>query len=286
MTNKKSSLLLGAHMSIEGGMEKALERGESIGCTVIQLFTKSNRQWRSKSISKDQAHLFKQTQKKLGIKEVVAHASYLINLASTNKEVVEKSRIALIDELERCELLGIPTLVLHPGSAGINSADAAIKQVADHLNQAIKYAQSSTTIALENMAGQGSALCSTFEQLAQIKGLATQKNRIGFCFDTCHAFVAGYNLADKKEYDNVWHEFEKHIPLSDLKVIHVNDSKKGLGSHVDRHEDIGKGTIGLTFFELLMNDEQFVTIPKILETPKDSPEEDARNMAILIGLIK
>lgn len=286
MTNKKSSLLLGAHMLIGDGLPMALEHGKSIGCTVIQLFTKSTRQWHSRPISAQEGKLFRETQEKCGIKTVVAHASYLINLASSSKEIVAKGRAGLVEELERCELLGIPTLVLHPGSAGTKSIDDAIKQVAHEIDAALAKAQSNTIIALENMAGQGSVICSKFEQLAQIKKLVSHKKRLGFAFDTCHAFVAGYNLTDKKGYESVWDEFEKHISLSDLKAIHVNDSKKPFGSRVDRHEDIGKGLIGIDFFKLLMNDKRFEKIPKILETPKESLDEDARNLKTLINLIR
>lgn len=270
----RKKLLIGAHMSIAGGYEQALIKGASIGCTAIQLFTKSNRQWYAKPITKENAHHFKKMQKETGILCVVAHASYLINLGSIHKATEEKSIKALIDELERCESLGISFLVLHPGSLGTLSKEEGARQISNNLDKALADAQSTTMILLENMAGQGSAFGSSFQELASIYQQAAHKKRLGFCFDTCHAFAAGYDISSEKTYEHVWKEFDAILGLKYLKVIHMNDSKKPLASHLDRHEDIGKGCIGLHGFDLLMNDHRFVSVPKILETPKGKGSKD------------
>ncbi len=283
--NSKKTLLLGAHMSVAGGYDQALIRGESIGCTTIQIFTKSNRQWYAKPIHIDDAILFKKTLEQSNIKSVIAHASYLINVGSAQKATEEKAIKALIDELERCELLGIKSLVLHPGSCGTLTKEEGIKQISANLNKALEQTTSSTMILLENMAGQGSAIGSTFEELALIRANIHHKKRIGFCFDTCHAFAAGYDLSTQESYQNVWKAFDATIGLEHLKAIHLNDSKQKLGSHLDRHEDIGKGHIGLLGFECLINDPALIDIPKILETPKETLEDDYKNLQILKKLL-
>ncbi len=283
--NKKKTLLLGAHMSVSGGYEQALIRGESIGCTTIQIFTKSNRQWHAKPIEEHDALAFKEALRQSSIKSVIAHASYLINLGSSQKATEEKSVIALIDELERCELLGIKALVLHPGSTGTFTKEEGIKQIGNNLNKALEQTTSSTMILLENMAGQGSAVGSTFEELGLIRHNTHHKKRIGFCFDTCHVFAAGYDISSPDSYNAVWDSFDALIGLEHLKAMHINDSKQKLCSHKDRHEHIGKGHIGLKGFEYLMNDPRLIDIPKILETPKETLEDDLKNLQVLKGLI-
>ncbi|MFZ5953805.1 MAG: deoxyribonuclease IV [Candidatus Dependentiae bacterium] len=285
MKHKKHSLLLGAHMSIAGGFDLSIARGQSIDCTAIQIFTKSNRQWQAKPISTEQADLFKKALKNSSISFIAAHASYLINLGASNKEMQHKSIQALAIELQRCDQLGIPYLVLHPGSRLENSQETALKQIAQFIDDIYETTNAHCSILLENMAGQGSAVCSTFEQLAELKNLISHKRKIGFCFDTCHAFAAGYDLRSEKEYTDVWEKFDKHLGLEHLKMIHLNDSKKELGSKVDRHEDIGKGKMGIESFKLFMNDKRLFDIPKILETPRDTLEDYARNMHILKQLL-
>jgi len=286
MVNQKT-LLFGAHMSIAGGLEKSLERGESIGCTAIQIFLKSNRQWASKPLTDHEAELFRNALSQSSVKSVIAHATYLVNLGATDAALSKKSIISLAQELDRCHELTIPYLVLHPGSAVGKAESDTLKQIANNLNEIFSIHKGSTKILLENMAGQGTALCAKFEQLAQLYELSSFKERLGFCLDTCHAFAAGYNFTDQESYANFWKEFDAVVGLEKLKAIHVNDSKKDLGSRVDRHEDIGKGKIGLKAFELLFNDERFFDIPKVLETPKDGDHlaDDARNMATIISLI-
>lgn len=281
MKIKKHQLLLGAHMSTAGGYEKAIERGESIGCTTIQIFTKSNRQWKAKPITDQEAATFKSTLKNSSIRSVVVHAAYLINLASTDKRVFEQSIHALIQELERCQILGIPHLILHPGSFGSGAFQDGAQQVAQGLDSALEHTQSNTMILLENMAGQGSSVGATFEQLALIRSMTASKKRIAFAFDTCHAFAAGYNFTTNETYETMWKDFDKILGLENLKAIHINDSKKECGSKVDRHEDVGEGKIGLEGFQLLFNDERFFDIPKILETPRAELEDYARNMKVI-----
>lgn len=285
MKTTKQPLLLGAHISVSGGFDQAISRAESIGCTAMQIFTKSNRQWKSAPISNEQAELFIQTQNASTIKVVVAHAAYLINIGSSNPEVRQKSVAALIDELERCAQLTIPFLVLHPGSRGTFSAEEFLAVFKEQLDFVLSQAKSNTTILLETMAGQGSVMGHTFEQIGYMLRSSNYPDRLGVCADTCHMFAAGYNLSTD-EYEKTWQLFDAHIGLDKLKALHINDSKKELGSKVDRHEDIGKGKIGIDAFGLLFNDPRFFTTPKLLETPKESLEDDLRNMQTLIGLIK
>lgn len=290
VTKKKSRLLLGAHMSIAGGFEKAIERGTSIGCTTIQVFTKSNRQWHAKPITEEQAEAFRAAVKGSDIHPIVAHATYLINIGSSDKALEKKSIKAVIDELERCNMLGIPYLVLHPGSRLKSSEEECLERIAKNLDAIFEADAGNTKILLETMAGQGSSMCHTFEQIATIRKHSVHKQRIGVCLDTCHAFAAGYDFTTPHGYKAMWDEFDSAIGLNHLYAIHINDSMKGLGSHVDRHEDIGKGKIGLEAFEMLFNDPRFFDVPKILETPENKQEKDilkdyARNMHTIKRLL-
>lgn len=286
MTKERKKVLLGAHMSIEGGIHEALTRGASIGCTTLQIFTKSNRQWTAKSLTKEEAALFKKTQKDLGIAPVVAHASYLLNMASAKTDIHTKSINALTKELDRCELLGIPYLVLHPGSRLNTPLDEALERVALGIDTALRNSQSDVMVLLETMAGQGTTVGSTFNELGTILKKVSHKSRVGVCLDTCHVFAAGYDFNTKETYQKLWKEFDQEIGLEKLRTVHINDSKKALGSHVDRHADIGTGEIGLEGFRLLMNDKRFSLVPKILETPKAQPSDDKRNMGKLLSLIE
>lgn len=286
MDNKQPMLMLGAHISVSGGLDQAFSRGESIGCTTMQIFTKSNRQWACKPLTQKEIAAFKKTWQDSFIQDVVVHAAYLINIASANPEVIEKSTNALIQELSRCEQLGIPYLVLHPGSNKKSSKEESLTQIAQQLDKAIESVPGNAMILLETMAGQGSNLCSQFEEIAAVHKALRNKNRVGVCFDTCHAFAAGYDIQTKQAYENVWQLFDQTIGLELLKVIHVNDSKKELGSRVDRHEHIGEGKIGDESFSLLFNDQRFFSIPKILETPKDDLAEDLKNMQKIVSLLR
>ncbi len=281
----KKNALLGAHMSISGGFENAIIDGESIGCTAIQIFTKSNRQWHAKKITEEQALAFREYLSKSTIKMVAAHASYLINIGSQNSDLAKKSIDALVDELDRCQTLGIPYLIFHPGSYINGDPDTCLKQIAENIDTIFSKTDSKTELLLETMAGQGTSVGHTFEQIATIIKLSHHKKRIGVCIDTCHVFSAGYDFRTKKEYNAMWKLFDSVIGLEKLKAIHINDSKTDLGSHVDRHADIGKGKIGLEAFTLLVNDKRFCKIPKLLETPKLTLNDHKKNLDILKQLI-
>lgn len=285
MAQNQRSLLLGAHMSIEGGFDQAIKRGESIECTTIQIFTKSNRQWHAPTITDEQAQSFKQAHQNSSIGPLVAHGTYLINIGSADKELSSKSTHAVITELERCHKLGIHYLVLHPGSSVNSTQEECLERISDNLNYIFSKSTSNTMLLLENMAGQGSVVCYTFEQLKTIYDRLKFKSRVGYCFDTCHAFAAGYDFTTSASYETMWQKFDAILGIKNLKVIHINDSKKELGSRVDRHEEIGKGQLGLEAFSLLFNDERFFDIPKILETPNDDLADYAHNMAIIRRLV-
>jgi len=284
--DKKYTLLLGGHMSIAGGMHKAILRGEEINCTAIQVFTKSNRQWGGKVLTDQDAKLFKDTWKKSScVQSIVGHATYLINVGSPKKEVYKKSVIALQDEVRRCTMLGIPYLVLHPGSHLGSGEDVCLKQIAEALDQVLEKHSGAFKILLETMAGQGTGVCHRFEQIAAIFDHMTHKRRLGVCFDTCHVFAAGYDFRTKIGYEDVMEAFDRIIGLHRLKVMHINDSMKDLGSRVDRHADIGKGKIGSDGFKCIFNDERFFDIPKILETPEGTLENYAKNMKVIKRLL-
>lgn len=286
MKDSKPILLLGAHMSVAGGYANSIVAAESIGCTTFQIFTKSNRQWAAKVIQPFEARAFTEALKHSAlIKSVVAHAAYLANLASPDPAVFERSIKAISDELHRCDLLNIPLLIVHPGSSLAGSKEEGVKRVAQGLNHILESYEGRATIALETMAGQGSVVGSTFEELAAIRKSVTHKNKISVCFDTCHVLSAGYSFTTSTEYNSLWKTFDTIIGLEHLSVFHINDSKRECGSHIDRHEDIGKGKVGIEGFRLLMNDERFIAIPKILETPKESLSDDSRNMLTLTNLL-
>lgn len=285
MSHEKQSLLFGAHMSIAGGLELAYQAGESIDCTAIQIFSKSNRQWAAKHLDSGAIAAFKNAQKNSTIQSTMVHASYLINIGAPDHATHSKSVSALLIELDRCEKLNIPYLVLHPGSHGKTDEKICLNKISDTLNTVFETSISTTTILLENMAGQGSSVCYLFEQLGYIISQSDFKRRLGVCFDTCHAFAAGYDFRTQDTYEQMWKAFDAHIGIHKLKAMHINDSKKSLGSRVDRHEDIGKGNLGLEAFALLFNDARFFSIPKILETPRATLADYARNMDTIKKLI-
>ena len=256
--------LLGAHMSISNGLDNAIIAGQSIGCTAIQIFLHSNRQWHMKDLTQEKIISFIQAKKASTIQAVVVHASYLLNLGSPHAEIRKKSIITLIKELEQCSQLEISALIMHPGSSVNTTLESCVKYIAEGINIALENVQGPTKLLLENTAGQGDALGSTFEELASIKSAIHKKNHIGFCFDTCHAFAAGYDLRTPESYKETFKQFDTILGLKHLYAFHMNDSKKPLGSHIDRHEDIGKGEIGPRGFELILNDARFTHIPKIL----------------------
>jgi len=279
---------LGAHMSIAGGVYNAPLHGERATCDVIQIFTKNNNQWQAKVLTDDEVARFFEEQKKTGVKVVCAHDSYLINLASPDETIFAKSFEAFKIELERCDLLKIPNLVMHPGSHVGSGEEAGIRKIAEAFNRIFEQLpDNQTTVCLETTAGQGTNLGYTFEQLAAIIDRVEDKERMGICLDTCHVFAAGYPMQEKRDFKAMVRDFNKILGLKRLQIIHMNDSKKPLGSKVDRHEHIGKGELGLEPFRHLLNDRRFNRVPKILETPK-GPElkEDIENLKVLRSLIE
>ncbi len=282
------SPLLGAHMSIAGGVEFAPIQGGKVGCEIIQLFTKNSNQWDSKPLTETQISLFKENMQKNKIQLAFAHDSYLINLASPDEVLHKKSLNAFIHELQRAEQLGLMALVFHPGSHVGKGEEYALQRIADSVNLAHQQTlEFKVLTCFENAAGQGSNVGHRFEHLAKLIELVEDKKRIGVCFDTQHAFAAGYDLRSEESYAKVWKEFDQIIGIEWLKCFHLNDSKKELGSRVDRHEHIGKGAIGLTAFRCLVNDPRFRDLPMSLETPKEADlKEDVENLATLRGLMK
>ncbi|MFA6527432.1 MAG: deoxyribonuclease IV [Candidatus Babeliales bacterium] len=280
--SSKKELLIGAHVSIAGGVHNAFQRALSIGASTFQIFTASSRSWNEKPLSIEECALFDQARKDSGIDVVVSHASYLINIASSVPKIFHPSQKALKDELVRCQQLGIQYLVLHPGAHTGSGVDVGIENVARALDTVLEAVPGKTMIVLESMAGQGTTLGGTFEELKAIRAACTHKKRIGFCLDTCHMYSAGYDIASDGGYEKVVKECDSLIGLEHVKVIHVNDSKTKLASHVDRHEALGKGTIPLAMFDLLVNDRRFNDVPKILETPTDlAMELYAKEIAML-----
>ena len=280
-------LLLGSHMSISGGMYKAFERAASVGCATMQVFTKNNNRWAGKPYSEADVQRYAAAAASAGVAPVIAHAAYLINLCAVNPTTLQKSRAALRDELTRCEMLGILGLVVHPGSH-VGAGDAAgIARITESINLTHEATSGFRTFTiLETTAGQGTALGCRFEQIRGIIDLVEDRDRMRVCFDTCHVFAAGYNIATEEGWESTMAEFDHVIGLPRLAAIHVNDSMRGLGSHVDRHDHIGKGKIGLIGFRMLMNDPRLADVPKILETEKSEDlHEDVENMSVLRSLV-
>ena len=275
--------LIGAHESIAGGIHKAFERAESVGCRVLQVFTKNSNQWYAQPLTADDIANYKTTASKSSIKHVIAHDSYLINLCAKDKSILQKSREAFLDELGRCEILGIKYLNFHPGSHMGAGEKEGIHIIIDSLNWAHERARGyQVKSVLETTAGPGSAIGYRFEHLREIIDGVDEPERMAVCIDTCHVFAAGYDISTESAYVRTMKEFDGVIGLHKLVAIHVNDSKKPLGSRVDRHEHIGKGAIGEIGFRMLMQDEALAAIPKILETPKAKDlKEDRMNLEIL-----
>ena len=256
--SKPQGPLLGAHMSIAGGVGNALIEGKKVDCDAIQIFTKSSRQWASKPFSKDEIEQFRLNRKETGIAAVVAHDSYLLNMGSPDTALRTRSVAAFIDEFERCEVLGVTNLIAHPGShVGAGELDG-IKTIAKSLNEVHKACPAyRAKVTLEITAGQGSNLGYRFEQIADMIDATRNSDRLRVCFDTEHAFAAGYDIRTKDGYERTFSEFDEIIGIDRLAAFHLNDSKKDFNSRVDRHEHIGKGFIGVEAFRMLMNDRRF-----------------------------
>jgi deoxyribonuclease IV len=272
-------------MSISGGVEKAVLRGQEVGCETMQIFTKNSNQWKAKPLPTREVTAFRQACQSAGIGPVVAHSAYLINLAAPDEALYKKSIEAFLDELQRCEWLGIPYLVVHPGAhmgAGESPGLQRIAAAIDRIHGAT--ASNQVTMVLEVTAGQGTALAYKFEHFAALLDQVDAPNRLGFCLDTCHLLAAGYDFRTRQGYDQMMEAWEALVGIGRIRVIHLNDSKKDLGSRVDRHEHIGQGYIGTQGFEFLLNDPRLAELPMVLETPKDD-NADVRNLATLRRLM-
>ncbi len=278
---------LGAHMSIAGGLDQSLLRGQKVGCDVIQIFSKSSNQWRAKPLADSEIACFKKTRDETGVDPVMIHSAYLINLCTPKEEEWKKSVDAFYIEMERAEALEIPYLVLHPGAHVGSGEEAGIARAAKALNAVHQQAAGfKLKVLIELTAGQGSCIGHRFEHVAHILEQVEEADRVGVCLDTCHIFAAGYDIRTKEGYDETMALFDKWIGLNRLRAFHLNDCKKELGCRVDRHEHIGQGKMGRMPFSYFMNDDRFAGLPMILETPKgDEMEEDKMNLATLRSLI-
>jgi deoxyribonuclease IV len=287
---------LGAHMSVAGGLPLAIGRALTHRCDALQIFAKNGNQWRGRVVPPDEVREFRSTLKAAGIGPVISHASYLINLASTDRALWRQSRHAMADEIDRAEALGLMGVVLHPGCYTHGSEAEGLSLIADALVGILaERRRGKTIVLLEHTAGQGTALGATFEQLASIIERMGGHPRVGVCLDTCHLYASGYDIASPEGYAHTFRQFERLIGFDRLKAFHLNDSKKPLGSRVDRHDHIGQGCLGVEPFRRLVNDPRFRGLPMLLETPKEEgrprrPNEvdrfDAKNLATLRALVR
>jgi len=288
---------LGAHLSIGGGLPRAVDRAVASRCEALQIFTKSAGQWRARELPQDEIVLFRRKVADSGIEPVVAHNSYLINIAAAALPLREQSLAALIEEYDRAEVLGLSGLVMHPGSYTTGTEEEGLRLIAKGLRALLRARRrGAPLILLEHTAGQGTNLGHRFEHLATILGLLDGSPRVGVCLDTCHLLSAGYDICSADGYARTFEEFDRIVGVDRIKVFHLNDSKKPCGSRVDRHEHIGKGCLGLEPFQRLLTDPRFARLPMLLETPKlDTPESrrksdvdpwDARNLRTLRRLMR
>lgn len=275
-------------MSVAGGLHRAVDLAEQVGATALQLFVRSSRQWSPPAPSAEATVLFRRRMNESGLGPyTLAHASYLINLASPKPDVRRRSIVALADELKRCELLEIPYLVLHPGSHLESGEAAGLRRIVRGLDRLLDNGRTRRVrLLLETTAGQGTNLGNRFEHLAWILEQAGCADRLGVCFDTCHVLAAGYDFRDRRSFDRTFQDFDRLIGLEHLYAFHLNDSKHPLGSRRDRHEHIGRGDVGTEGFRLILNDRRFRHLPMVLETPKgEALAEDQENLAALRALI-
>jgi deoxyribonuclease-4 len=279
-------LEIGAHLSIAGGCDLALVRAADLALTACQIFTKNANQWNAKPIDPAVVGRFAEQRTRTGIKHLVAHDSYLINVASPDDAMWEKSRLALREELDRCDLLDVPYLVSHPGGHVGSGEEAGIRRVASAINRIHdERPDGRAVLLLETTAGQGTTLGRSFEELAAIIAQVEDKRRVGVCFDTCHVFAAGYDIRDRTGYEATMRRFDEVVGLSNIRVFHLNDSVKGLGSRVDRHAHIGEGQLGSAPFGFLLFDPRFDGLPGVLETPHgDDGAELKADLAMLRSL--
>lgn len=277
---------LGAHCSTAGGLHTAFDRGVKIGADSIQIFTKNNRQWAARPLSPEEIAKFQSRAAETGLTPLVSHATYLLNIASPKDDIWQKSLNALRVEVERARALGIDYVVLHPGAHTGSGISAGIERVAEALDIVQGETDEGVVVCLEITAGQGTCLGAEFEEFARILDRVKEPERIGLCFDTCHALAAGYDLVTPEGYARTFEEFDRLLDLERLKVFHLNDSKYELGAHRDRHTHIGRGFCGLATFRRLLNDPRFCEYPMLLETPKgDDLVEDIVNLRVLRALL-
>lgn len=262
-------MMLGGHISISGGVSQAPARAKAVTCDCMQIFSKNQMQWKAKPLQLEEAESFRISMRENGISEAVIHDSYLINLGSPDKALLKQSREAFLDEMVRAKHLGVRNLIFHPGAHMGSGEQAGLKRIAESMNWARReFGSSDVTLVLEITAGQGSVLGYSFEQLARIIDLVEDQKGVGVCFDTAHAYAAGYDVKTRAGYEKTFDQFDEVIGLDMLKAMHLNDSKVKLGSRIDRHEQIGKGLIGLEGFRNFVNDKRFERIPMVLETPE------------------
>lgn len=286
---------LGAHMSVAGGLPRAVERAVIHRCEAFQIFSRNANRWRGRDVPAAEIREFRANVKAAGLHPVVSHASYLINLATAHRPLRAQSLAAMGDEIDRAEALGLQGVVLHPGCYTAGSEAAGLDLIADGLLELLAARRrGKTMIILEHTAGQGTSLGTTFEQIAYVLARTKEHRRIGVCLDTCHLLASGYDIASPEGYAGTFKLFEQLIGVDRLKVFHLNDSKRPLGSRVDRHEHIGQGSVGLEAFRRLVNDRRFEGLPMLLETPKTEGRPptlvaldplDERNLSTLRGLM-
>jgi deoxyribonuclease-4 len=278
---------LGAHMSIAGGLHLAFDRLSQVGGEALQMFLRNERRWQTAPLTGEAVARFREAHEETGRLPIAAHDSYLINLAAADPLAQERSVAAFADELERAETLGIPFLVTHPGSHLGHGVEAGLERFVQGTDRAIALSRTSSVLVLiETTAGQGTNLGSAFEEIAFILGRSHHGDRLGVCLDTCHCFASGYDLRTPEVYEETVRRFDRTIGLKRLRFLHLNDSKGGLGSRLDRHEHIGKGKIGLAGFQLLLNDLRIREHPMVLETPKGKDlKEDKKNLKVLRSLM-
>jgi deoxyribonuclease-4 len=272
---------VGAHESVAGGLDKAFAHADEHGCEALQIFTKNSNQWKEPSLSREQIAAFRDGLRSFG-RPVVAHDSYLVNLCADRDDVLERSRAALLHELERCDALGVDFVAFHPGAANALPIDVALSRVAESLSMILEKTRGAKTrLCLENTAGQGTCVGWSLDEIAAILDRTDGGERLGVCIDTQHLFAAGHDLRSAAGYDGFWKRLDDAIGLERVACFHLNDSKKPLGERVDRHEEIGVGEIGLYPFWRLMNDPRFENVPGVLELP---PDATVTNLGRLVGL--
>jgi deoxyribonuclease-4 len=270
-------------MSIAGGLYRALERGEEVGCSVVQIFLKNQLQWAAKPYTAEDIALFKAAWKRTGMRSVFAHSSYLINLAAADPQEWQRAVEAFHDELERAEALGLPFVIIHPGSHRGEGLEAGVARIARALDLVLERTRGyRVMVLLENTAGGGATIGRSFEELAALLDAVAKPERVGICLDTCHLFAAGYDVRKQEGYEAAMSTCARLIGLRRVRAFHLNDAKASCGSGLDRHEKIGRGKMGVAAFRLLMNDRRFARVPMTLETPKDpEPKADRDALALL-----